>query len=80
MNVVLPTAPKASRDYDDITDKVPKEPPFCAYLSNLPYDADEEEITDFFKNMRVSTDNFDLVIFATVLELYAVRRVKNRHF
>lgn len=52
--VVLPTAPKASRDYDDITDKVPKDPPYCAYLSNLPYDVDEDEITAFFKNMKVS--------------------------
>lgn len=54
VNVVLPTAPKASRDYDDISDKVPTEPPFCAYLSNLPYDVDEEEITAFFNNMRVA--------------------------
>lgn len=53
VNVVLPTAPKASRDYDDITDKVPKDPPYCAYLSNLPYDVDEDEIAAFFKNMRV---------------------------
>lgn len=51
--MVLPTAPKASRDYDDIASKVPKEPPFIAYLSNLPYDIDEDEIAAFFKNMRV---------------------------
>ncbi|CAG9858760.1 unnamed protein product [Phyllotreta striolata] len=54
VNLVLPTAPKASRDYDDISDTVPTEPPFCAYLSNLPYDADEDEIADFFKNMRIA--------------------------
>lgn len=54
INVVLPTAPKASRDYDDIADKVPKDPPFIAYLSNLPYDIDEEEISLFFKNMRIA--------------------------
>ncbi|XP_076250153.1 eukaryotic translation initiation factor 4B-like isoform X2 [Rhynchophorus ferrugineus] len=54
INVVLPTAPKASRDYDDIASKVPKEPPFIAYLSNLPYDIDEDEIATFFKNMRIS--------------------------
>lgn len=52
-NVVLPTAPKSSRDYEDISDKVPTEPPFCAYLSNLPYDVDEDEISDFFKDMKV---------------------------
>ncbi|VEN46562.1 unnamed protein product [Callosobruchus maculatus] len=55
VNVVLPTAPKASRDYEDISDKVPKEPPFCAYISNLPYDVDEEEITEFFKDMRIAS-------------------------
>ncbi|XP_066259409.1 eukaryotic translation initiation factor 4B-like [Euwallacea similis] len=54
VNVVLPTAPKASRDYEDIENKVPKEPPFMAYLSNLPYDVDEEEIADFFRNMKIS--------------------------
>lgn len=54
VNVVLPTAPKASRDYDDFSEKVPKDPPYIAYLSNLPYDVDEDEIAAFFKNMRVS--------------------------
>lgn len=54
INVVLPTAPKASRDYDDISDNVPKDPPFCAYLSNLPYDVEENEIADFFRDMKVS--------------------------
>ncbi|XP_050296264.1 eukaryotic translation initiation factor 4B [Anthonomus grandis grandis] len=53
INVVLPTAPKASRDYDDIASKVPKEAPFMAYLSNLPYDVDEEDITDFFRNLKI---------------------------
>lgn len=52
--MVLPTAPKASRDYDDISDNVPKDPPFCAYLSNLPYDVEENEIADFFRDMKVS--------------------------
>lgn len=53
VNVVLPTAPKASRDYDDITDKVPMDPPYCAFLSNLPYDVDEDELAAFFKDMKV---------------------------
>ncbi|CAH1282921.1 unnamed protein product [Diabrotica balteata] len=54
VNVVLPTAPKASRDYDDISNTVPMEPPFWAYLSNLPYDVDEDELSAFFKNMRIA--------------------------
>lgn len=52
-SVVLPTAPKASRDFDDIIDKVPQDPPYIAYLTNLPYDVDENEISNFFKNMKV---------------------------
>lgn len=55
---MLPTAPKASRDFDDFTDKIPKDPPYCAYLSNLPYDVDEEEIAAFFNNMKVIINNF----------------------
>jgi translation initiation factor 4B len=53
-NVVLPTAPKASRDFDDIIDKVPQDPPFIAYLTNLPYDVDENEISNFFRNMKIA--------------------------
>ncbi|XP_060523747.1 eukaryotic translation initiation factor 4B [Cylas formicarius] len=54
VNVVLPTAPKASRDVEDISEKVPQEPPYIAYLSNLPYDVDEDEIALFFKNLRIA--------------------------
>lgn len=49
---MLPTAPKASRDLDDVEMKVPKEPPFSAYLSNLPYDVDEDEIAMLFKGLK----------------------------
>lgn len=56
VSVVLPTAPKASRDYDDIENKVPTEPPFMAYLSNLPYDVEDQEISDFFRNLKVKVD------------------------
>lgn len=51
--MVLPTAPKAARGLDDYSDKIPQQPPYIAYLSNLPYDVDEEEIADFFKNLKV---------------------------
>ncbi|XP_063906905.1 eukaryotic translation initiation factor 4B isoform X2 [Zophobas morio] len=53
-SVILPTAPKASRDFDDIIDKVPQDPPFIAYLTNLPYDVDENEISYFFRNMKIA--------------------------
>lgn len=51
--MVLPTAPKAARGLDDYSDKIPQQPPYIAYLSNLPYDVDEEEIADFFGNLKV---------------------------
>lgn len=54
INVVLPTAPKASRGYEDFADKIPNNPPYMAYLSNLPYDVADDEIESFFSNLRIS--------------------------
>lgn len=51
--VLLPTAPKASRGFDEFSEKIPKQPPYIAYLSNLPYDVNEEEIADFFRDLKV---------------------------
>ncbi|XP_030379905.1 eukaryotic translation initiation factor 4B isoform X2 [Scaptodrosophila lebanonensis] len=42
----LPTAPRANRIFDD--DSIPHKPPFIAYINNLPFDANEEDIYDFF--------------------------------
>lgn len=52
--MVLPTAPKASRGFDEFAEKIPHQPPFIAYLSNLPYDVNEDEIADFFGELKVS--------------------------
>lgn len=52
-NVVLPTAPKASRGLDDYSSKVPQQPPYIAYLTNLPYDVDKDEIADLFSSLKV---------------------------
>lgn len=49
--ISLPTGPRASRTFDD--DSVPKVGPFLAYLSNLPYDLDEEQLEDFFSQLAV---------------------------
>nr|CAD7395359.1 unnamed protein product [Timema poppensis] len=50
--VILPTAPRANRpDVDD--DKIPQNPPFLSYLSNLPYEVNEDEIAEFFKDLDV---------------------------
>ncbi|XP_067616264.1 eukaryotic translation initiation factor 4B-like isoform X2 [Eurosta solidaginis] len=42
----LPTAPRANRMFDD--DSVPHNPPFIAYLTNLPFDAREDDLHEFF--------------------------------
>lgn len=51
--IELPTAPRAARLLND--DCVPQNPPFLAYLSNLPYDVEDVDIEDFFNNFNVVT-------------------------
>lgn len=46
----LPTAPRASRVFD----YVPENAPFTAYLSKLPYDANREDIEEFFAEMNIT--------------------------
>ncbi|XP_018320447.1 eukaryotic translation initiation factor 4B [Agrilus planipennis] len=58
INVVLPTAPKASRGVDEYNERIPKEPPFIAYLTNLPYDVDEEEIESLFSHLKIANTRF----------------------
>lgn len=50
----LPAAPRAAR-VADIDEKIPKNPPFIAYLSNLSYEVEEEDIQNFFDEYNVST-------------------------
>ena len=49
----LPAAPRAAR-VADIDEKIPKNPPFVAYLSNLSYEVDEDDIQNFFEDYSVS--------------------------
>lgn len=60
--MVLPTAPRAARGPDISDDRIPTQPPFIAYISNLPYDVDEVDIGDFFSNMQVSLLFHSMVI------------------
>lgn len=53
MIIELPTAPRAARLLND--DCVPTVAPFLAYLSNLPYDVEDEDIKDFFRDFNVVT-------------------------
>lgn len=56
--VILPTAPRATRSPDIDDEKVPKVPPFSAYISNLPYDIEESDLSNFFRNLEVQLLKF----------------------
>lgn len=51
--VVLPSASRASRGgtYDD--EKVPRHPPYMAYISNIPFEVEDSAIEDVFANLKV---------------------------
>lgn len=57
----LPTAPRAARGPDIDTTKIPDGPPFTAFLGNLSYDVDKDDILEFFGNNKVFQNN--IVIF-----------------
>ena len=51
--VVLPTAPRAARGPEVDEDRVPTVPPFKAYVANLPYDCENEDVKKFFARFKV---------------------------
>ncbi len=52
--VLLPTAPKSTRGPDIDLSKVPSQPPFKAYLGNLPYDVTDHDISRYFSKLNVN--------------------------
>lgn len=48
VTVALPTAPRSTRVLDDST--IPQNPPFLAYLTNLPYDLNDQDLQEFFED------------------------------
>lgn len=52
----LPSGPRASREVDDSA--VPHQPPYIAYVSNLPYDIEEDDLRDLFADMQVLKNCF----------------------
>ncbi|KAM9321178.1 eukaryotic translation initiation factor 4B [Gastrophryne carolinensis] len=51
---ILPTAPRAAREPNVDRSRLPKSPPFTAFLGNLPYDVTEESIQKFFRGLNIS--------------------------
>ncbi|XP_078484675.1 uncharacterized protein LOC100183462 isoform X1 [Ciona intestinalis] len=60
--IQLPTAPRSSRSVEIDTSRIPDTGPYTAYVGNLPYDADEFVLQEFFKdipmtNVRLQEEN-----------------------
>ncbi|KAM6927967.1 eukaryotic translation initiation factor 4Ba [Xenentodon cancila] len=51
---ILPTAPRSARHPNINRSKLPRSPPYTAFLGNLPYDVTEESIKDFFRGLAIS--------------------------
>lgn len=50
---ILPTAPRAAREVNVDRSRLPRSPPYTAFLGNLPYDVTEESIKQFFRGLAV---------------------------
>ncbi|XP_049842869.1 eukaryotic translation initiation factor 4B-like isoform X2 [Schistocerca gregaria] len=51
--VVLPTAPRSTWGTDVDDSIVPRDPPYTAFLSNLPFETEEDELYNVFRDLRV---------------------------
>lgn len=50
--------------------ELPTEPPFTAHIANLSFDAVEEDLADFFKDMKViSNDHSIFLLYPHMLGL-----------
>lgn len=47
VSIALPTAPRSTRVLDDSL--IPQGPPYLAYMTNLPYDLNEEDLQQYFE-------------------------------
>lgn len=52
--IVLPTAPRASLGPNISDDRIPREPPFTAYIANLSYDINPEDVYKFFDKLKIT--------------------------
>lgn len=50
---ILPTAPRSAREPNIDMSRLPRNPPYTAFLGNLPYDITEDSIKDFFRGLAV---------------------------
>jgi len=59
--VVLPTAPRAALGPGIDDERIPHRGPFTAYIANLPYDVEEEEIMETFEKAKLKIENVRLM-------------------
>uniref|UniRef100_T1J0I6 RRM domain-containing protein n=1 Tax=Strigamia maritima TaxID=126957 RepID=T1J0I6_STRMM len=52
---ILPTMPRAARDPCNDMNLIPNKPPYTAFVANLSYEIDQEDIASFFKHLRVKS-------------------------
>lgn len=52
--VILPTAPRAARGPRVADEDIPTNPPFEVYISNLPFEVNEEDLVVFFTGMKIT--------------------------
>lgn len=62
--IQLPTAPRAARGVNIDMSRIPTKPPYTAYVGNLPFDVEEQEIADFFRSLSVRI----FIIFVDVIK------------
>lgn len=51
--LLLPTAPRAARGSDIDESRIPNNAPYTAYIANLPYDIEVEDVSKFFHGLSV---------------------------
>ena len=51
--VVLPTAPRAALGPGIEDERIPHRPPYTAYIGNLPFDVDQEQVIESFEKARL---------------------------
>uniref|UniRef100_A0A0P5EEV5 Eukaryotic translation initiation factor 4B n=1 Tax=Daphnia magna TaxID=35525 RepID=A0A0P5EEV5_9CRUS len=53
--LLLPTAPRAARGSDIDESRIPNNAPYTAYIANLPYDIEVEDVSKFFHGLSVKS-------------------------
>ncbi|EHB03278.1 Eukaryotic translation initiation factor 4B [Heterocephalus glaber] len=51
---ILPTPPRSAQEPNINRSRLPKSPPYTAFLGNLPYDVTEDSIKEFFRGLNIS--------------------------